>query len=379
MRLVTPTPRSALALALAILAACAAPDQVTAPRLTPGGASLAAGPKTVKVHRGQSIQAGVDAAGAGGTVQVDPGVYAESVVVSVPNLHLLGGSNGSGEVVITNPGGANNGIHVTSAGDGFALDNVTVRNFGKNGVFLIGVDGFHLSRVRTQNNGEYGLFPLQTSNGLIENCTATGHDDTGIYIGQSSDVDIRTSAVWANVSGFEIENSVRVTLETSAAYDNVVGVLVSLVPGLPVMTASDNVVKNNLIHDNNRANFGDPEDLAGLLPGGSGVIVVGPDRTTITQNAITNNNSTGVAVVSADILAALLGQDPAALFGDVDRNPDGTRVTLNVVLGNGTAPQPPIAGLFPGVDLLWDGTGTDNCWSQNLFRTSAPSPLPACH
>ena len=30
-------------------------------------------------------------------------------------------------------------------------------------------------------------------------------------------------------------------------------------------------------------------------------------------------------------------------------------------------------------DLIWDGSGTGNCWSGNRFATSTPPELPACH
>ena len=30
------------------------------------------------------------------------------------------------------------------------------------------------------------------------------------------------------------------------------------------------------------------------------------------------------------------------------------------------------------VDLAWDTTRTDNCWSGNTFRTSFPPELPPC-
>jgi hypothetical protein len=30
------------------------------------------------------------------------------------------------------------------------------------------------------------------------------------------------------------------------------------------------------------------------------------------------------------------------------------------------------------VDLAWDGTGSDNCWSRNVFDTSFPPSLPEC-
>jgi hypothetical protein len=51
---------------------------------------------------------------------------------------------------------------------------------------------------------------------------------------------------------------------------------------------------------------------------------------------------------------------------------------LNRVVGNGTVPTgfPPLDALLG--DLIWDGSGTGNCWSHNQFNTSVPSPLPSC-
>ncbi|AHG88112.1 parallel beta-helix repeat-containing protein [Gemmatirosa kalamazoonensis] len=370
-----------LALGAVLLAGCAGPDAVVAPNATPPAhpslAAAAAG-RVVRVRPGESIQAAVDAAGAGGTVQIEPGEYAEAVTVAVPNLRIMGLGN-PGDVVLRNPGSATNGIRVTTAGDGFDLDNITVRGFEANGVLLVRVDGFRLSRVRTENNGEYGLFPVLSSHGVIDGCTATGHADTGIYVGQSSDVEIRNSVAWGNVAGFELENTTRASLTNSEAYDNTVGILVSLVPPAPyisVLTATDNLVAHNRVHDNNHANFGEEGDLAALLPAGTGILVVGPDRTTIEHNTVTNNVSSGIAVVDAAVLALLSGDADA--YGTLNTAPDGTRVQLNTVLGNGTAPQPPLNEFFPGVDLLWDGSGVGNCWWQNRYGTSFPDPLPAC-
>jgi parallel beta-helix repeat protein len=370
-----------LTLALSALAACAGPDPATGPVLgPPDGARRAAGAAaaTVRVASGRSIQAAVNAVGAHGTVLIEPGVYPESVVVTAPGVTLRGLTSGKdARVVIVNPGGANNGVRVTTTGDGFVLDNVTVRGFARNGVLLVAVDGFQLSRVRTENNGEYGLFPVRSAHGVIEECSATGHADTGIYVGQSSDVVIRKSVAWGNVAGFELENSTRVTVEHSEAYGNSVGVLVSLVPGLPIMTATENRVAHNLIRDNNLPNFGDPDDLAGLLPSGTGILVVGPDRVTVEHNTVTHNVSTGVAVVSASILAALAGL-PDDVFGDVDPNSDDIVVQHNETVDNGREPRPPLSAFFPGVDLLWDGSGHGNCWAKNELGTTFPSPLPAC-
>jgi hypothetical protein len=45
-------------------------------------------------------------------------------------------------------------------------------------------------------------------------------------------------------------------------------------------------------------------------------------------------------------------------------------------LHNGSNPDPRLAPL-PGADLLWDLSGTANCWAGNVFTTSFPT-LPAC-
>jgi hypothetical protein len=46
-------------------------------------------------------------------------------------------------------------------------------------------------------------------------------------------------------------------------------------------------------------------------------------------------------------------------------------------MGNGTTPAPTLPPVF-AVDLAWDTTGTDNCWSNNQAGTTFPASLPAC-
>jgi parallel beta-helix repeat protein len=367
------------------LTSCSSPDQLDAPApaavppmKTADGLPDIAAKHTALVAPGMSLQAAVNAVGAGGIVLIQPGVYRDSVVVTAPGVRLQGLDGGNGEgVVIENPGGADNGVHVTATARDFVLENVTVRGFEENGVLLVGVDGFRLARVRTERNGEYGLFPVRSAHGVIENCTATGHADTAIYVGESSDVEIRTSVASANVAGFEIENSTRVSLTQSRSFDNTIGILVSLLPGLPVMTSGDILVARDQVENNNRPNFGNPEDIVALLPSGSGIIVIGPDRVTVSNNTVTSNHSTGIALGSALILTQLAGLPPD-VFAGTDPTPDHARIEFNEAIGNGTAPLPPFGSLFPGVDLLWDGLGTGNCWRQNRYETSFPAELPAC-
>jgi parallel beta-helix repeat protein len=328
---------------------------------------------SITVHTGGSIQAAVDAAEEGTIIKIEPGIYRETILVNKQGIQLIG----TGNVIIDNPGEEENGITVRDNGDGFVLKNVTVQNFEENGVFMIRVDNFLLSHVDTKNNGEYGLFPLFCNGGTIEHCSATGHTDTGIYVGQSENVVMEHNAAFANVNGLEIENCTNITVSKNQSYNNVCGILVVLLPGLTVKSSADILLTENHVEGNNHVNFAVPgEGFESFVPSGSGILIVGVDRTTVTDNKISDNNFAGVAVVSSLNLGALAGLPPDA-FADIEPNADGTKVIGNLLKNNGTI-QP--AGIpLPAVDLLWDGTGTNNCWSDNHFSTSYPFPLPTCN
>jgi parallel beta-helix repeat protein len=327
---------------------------------------------SITVHAGGSIQAAVNAAAPGTIIKIEPGTYREAILVNKPDIQLLG----AGNVIIENPGEEENGITVRGDGDGFVLKNVTIQNFEENGVFMIRVDNFLLSHVDTKNNGEYGLFPLFCNGGTIEHCSATGHTDTGIYVGQSENIVMEHNVAFANVNGLEIENCSNVTASKNKAYDNVCGILVVLLPGLTTKVSADITLNNNHVYGNNHVNFADPEEgFEAFVHSGSGILIVGVDRTTATNNKISDNNFLGLAVVSSLNLGALAGL-PAEAFADIEPNADGSKIVDNKLENNGTV-QPPIP--LPAVDLLWDGTGTNNCWSDNKFSTSFPSPLPTCN
>lgn len=327
----------------------------------------------ITVSAGESIQAAVDKALPGQTIFIRPGVYLESILVDKANITIVGLSGGHDErVIIKNPGDEDNGITVRDHGDGFVLKNVTVQDFEENGVFLVRVDGFELIKITTINNGEYGLFPVRCINGLIEDCSATGHTDTGIYVGQSEEIIVRKSVAIGNVNGFEIENCSGIVVAQNDAYNNTAGILVILLPGLTNKISSDIVVTENNIHNNNLPNFAPPgEGFESVVPTGSGVLIVGVDNVLLKNNKISNNDFVGVAIVSALVLGSLAGLPPEA-FADIEPNADGANIMNNKVTGNGS--NPPSGLPLPGVDLLWDGNGNNN----NQYETSFPQPLPVC-
>lgn len=330
------------------------------------------------VHAGGSIQTAVDAANPGDIIQIEAGTYKEAVVVNKSGIQLIGLTSSANErVIIENPGDEDNGITVRSNGDGFVLKNVIVQNFEENGVFMIRADNFLLSHVDTKNNGEYGLFPLFCNGGLIEHCSATGHTDTGLYIGQSENINLEYNVAFANVNGLEVENCSNVTVSKNQCYDNVCGMLVVLLPGLTIKASTNILISNNHVYGNNHINFAEPGGgFESFVPSGSGILVVGVDNVTVKDNNISANNFVGIATVSTLLLGAIAGLPPEA-FADIEPNPDGVKIISNVLINNGAAP--PVGIPLPGVDLLWDGSGTNNCWSANHFSTSYPSALPVCN
>jgi parallel beta-helix repeat protein len=332
----------------------------------------------IVVHKGESIQAAVDKAKNGMLILIEPGIYKEAIVVNKPGIKLIGKFSFSNAVVIKNPGEEKNGIRVRGNGDGFVLANVTVEGFESNGVFLDSADNYIISHVKAVDNEYYGIFPVHCNHGLIEFCIATGSSDTGIYVGQSTDVKMQFNSVYANVNGLEVENSSDVDVVLNQAYDNVAGILVDLLSGKDVKTSKNVRVRFNHLYNNNHVNFGEPGELESFVPSGLGLLILGTDKTIAEQNTINDNQFAGIVVFSTLVLSSLAGIPPDSL-ADIEPNPDGVKITKNILRHNGFNP-PVIPGLpLPGVDLLYDGSGTNNCWSNNIFKTSYPSPLPSCN
>jgi parallel beta-helix repeat protein len=329
---------------------------------------------TIVVQPGSSIQAAITAAVAGTEIRIKPGTYKEKIVVDKPGITL----SGDGNVVIENPGGIDIGIKVVKGADGFMLSNVTVQGFTDRAVEIKEINGLSLSHVTAigNNTEEFGLFVQDCTNGTIEHCESTGHTDTGIFVGESTNISISQNKSYANTIGIETENVSDVTIDKNHLYDNSAGILSLLVPGKSVSLSSNIKITKNQVRDNNHTNLqNDPTELEAILPSGIGILILGPDNVMVEDNHVTGNQYTGIAVVSTAILGPTPGIDPV---------PDNVKVFSNQVIGNGLNPQ---SSTFPASfasDLLWLGpaigaTGSGNCWSKNEYNTSFPSPLPDCN
>ena len=89
----------------------------------------------------------------------------------------------------------------------------------------------------------------------------------------------------------------------------------------------------------------------------------------VEDNTVSENNSAGIVVIQ--LPPELAGLDPR-----IDPYPDDNQIRDNIVMQNGSNPDPRLTPL-PGADLLWDLSGGGNCWTGNQFKSAFPT-LPSC-
>lgn len=196
------------------------------------------------------------------------------------------------------------GIKITDSRQ-ITVEALTVQNTKGDGIKAQLVDGITFRKVRTiwtngpdKNNGGYGLYPVQCTNVLIDECTASGASDAGIYVGQSKYIVVKNSTAHQNVAGIEIENSLYADVFDNEVYDNTGGILVFDLPDLVQKKGGFIRVFNNHIHDNNHKNFAPKGNIVGKVPPGTGFMILATNHVEAFGNKIINNITTGTAIIS---------------------------------------------------------------------------------
>lgn len=333
-----------------------------------------------------TIQAAVDAAQPGDTILVPPGTYRESVLVDKSELTIVGTP-----AAILDAAGFRTGIRVGTgrisrdgpepacpplAVTGFTLEGLTIKHASFSGVFLIGVDGYHLTGTKYVDNPVYGPFPVCSSNGLIDfnhvvgGGSAAGPSlDTGIYVGDDDRVTVRHNSVTNYVIGVVVENTINANVQDNLLKGNTAGIYAAVLPDHPRPFTNNIVIERNQVVNNNLPNPIPPDsgDEIGGVPTGVGIVNLGSDHVVVRHNRVLGNDSLGVIVLQN-------------LFGPVDPriepNPDFNQVRGNVILQNGRNPDP-VRAITPGADIVYDGTGTGNCFADNVFATEFPAGITA--
>jgi len=202
------------------------------------------------------------------------------------------------------------GIKIANCRD-IELTGFTVEDAKGDNIKVSDTDGIYFKSVKTywtggakETNGAYGLYPVLCKNVLIEECIAARASDAGIYVGQSDSVIIRRNIVYENVAGIESENSNFVDIYDNHAYNNTGGILVFDLPGL-TQYGSHTRVFNNLVERNNHRNFAPKGNIVGMVPPGTGVMLLATRAIEIFNNQILNNRTTGIALASYELVLAM--------------------------------------------------------------------------
>lgn len=281
--------------------------------------------------------------------------------------------------------------------DDFTMQDIKVRDTKGDGVKIAGGKNITLRRLEVEftapepsSRGAYGIYPVQCDNVLIEECVAIGASDAGIYVGQSRTILVRKNTAKGNVAGIEIENCYNADVTENLSTENVGGVLVFDLPGLPQLGGHDVRVFKNQIIGNNTKNFAPAGNIVGSVPAGTGVLVMANKNVEVFDNDIKNNNSAAFAVASYAVALKTV-TDPKYY-----QWPQRVHVHDNRFENNGTSPDTStaIGGILsdellaagPVPDLVFDGADDPNATSEFpgnplalCFRnnTTGTPPVPA--
>jgi parallel beta-helix repeat protein len=209
-----------------------------------------------------SIQAAIDSAGAGATIEVDPGVYAERVVIR-QSLRLIGSESVLEPPAASNPHdpvievrgavdvriegftvrGPADGIQVRDSA-GVVLAGIVASGNGDEGIDVRHSSAVEIRAIAEDNLGQGIQIRDGSENVTVHSSTIAGNSDDGIKIEVSTAVTVRSSALSGNLDGLKIEASADcVVADNEVTVNRDDGVFVESSTGTAVLR---NTVTSNL-------------------------------------------------------------------------------------------------------------------------------------
>lgn len=308
-------------------------------------------------------------ADAGDMICIEPGTYSIerelSLSVRAVTLHGMGDDREAVVLDFRDQRLGDDGITVTA--DDFTIENMTVKNTPGNGVVVTGAARPVFRNLlvtwdagSVTDNGAYAVYPVRSTDVLIEDCEIVGAADAGLYVGQSRGAVVRNNDVHGNVAGIEIENTDDADVYDNHAYDNAAGILVFVLQNLEKKDGEHNLVRDNLVEDNNRENFAEPGTVVAAVPPGTGMLLLAADDTEIRNNVIRHHDSVGILAISQPTLDLLVENNKP----DPETDPflSKTHIHDNEYEDNGADPDATFTELgFTMVeDIIYDGERSDD-------------------
>jgi parallel beta-helix repeat protein len=345
------------------LAAFCATNALSALIAQPAGAAVRT------VHAGQSIQAAVDAATPGDTIQVDAGTYTGHVTIAKDGITLRGAGYGAGGSSLV-PGGpeaqCDSGIcvmgrfdedfHLLRAVRGVHVTGFSVQGFAGSGIVALGDAGSLFDHVLAAKNGNFGITSVFSSGDRYVSNIAYSNDFAGFQIADSPEAHAQ--------------------LSNNSAYDNRFGIFVL---GASIGTVTDNnlhnncsglgffdagrqgptkawVVSGNTVEHNNQQCPGLPEGDPAIS--GNGIVILGGQHIVLERNVVRSNQRAPGASTSFSggvVIMTIPDVVPTAPIDDV--------VVANTIRNNLPA------------DVVYDETGSGVRFVANDCVKSEPNGL----
>jgi parallel beta-helix repeat protein len=254
----------------------------------------------------EDVQRAFATAAAGETILLGAGTFHLTGTISIAANNLTVRGAGKGVTVLDFSGQTSGSEGIFAEGvSSLVLEDFTVKNTKGNGVKVLGSKTVTFRRIEAtwtgadpSAHGPYGLYPVSSKDILVEACTASGASDSGIYLGQSDGAIIRQNEVFGNVAGIEVENTFDADVLDNHVHDNAGGILVFDLPGLPQKGGHAVRVSGNEIATNNTANFAPAGNTVGMVPRGTGLVVMANAQVEVFGNTFKDNLTVQAAIIS---------------------------------------------------------------------------------
>lgn len=265
-----------------------------------------AAPGEIATNLYQQLQEQLITAEPGSVIDIPAGTFEFDRPLSldgIPNITIRGAGKEATVLSFRYQKTGAEGLRITA--DSVTLEGFTVLDTKGDAIKLQDCNGITIRRVKTswrggadESNGGYGLYPVSSSNVLIENCEASYASDAGIYVGQCTNVVVRNCYAHENVAGIEIENCTQAEVYNNRSEQNTGGILVFDLPELPAGNGRGCKVYKNDIIENNHANFAPEGNIVGIVPPGTGIILLAAKEVEVYDNRIIGHKTIGTAIAS---------------------------------------------------------------------------------
>lgn len=294
---------------------------------------------------GADLQAAVDRAAPGDTVELAPGVHHGPVDIRTDGIELRGA--GPDDTLLD--GGDAAAVGITISAHDVNVRDLAVTGFTGSGVEVHDTTGFRLANLTTWSNGAHGLRLEGARDGEVSGLWSSGHPGAGMTIRACfpCEVTVTDALLERNGVGLEVVDAGgELAIEDNRATANRQGIVLA-------SERSAGAPQRNAIVNDNVIDGAGAETAAGSIePWGVGIAVAGGRSNRIEGNVVGGHATVGISLGSAGEFL-----------------PESNLVVDNELAGN-------------ALDLAYRGpvgSTLANCFRRNHFETSRPPAIERTH